>query len=104
MTQNTNNNPKKYLGWKNRETWNVMLHLNNDGYIDCFRNSLEYEFNNIDNVKSILKNIGTYELFIKYFNLQETKTMDGVHYLDSNLDYEELNEIISDIGAFYYAV
>jgi len=101
MTQKINKNPKKYLGWKNYKTWNVMLHLNNDSYIDCFKNNLEYEFNNIDIVKPIMRDIDTYKLFIEYFNLQDTQTTDGVSYLADTLDYEELNEIISDIVSSY---
>lgn len=101
MTQNIKKNPKKYLGWKNQKTWNVMLHLNNDGYIDSLKNNLEYEFNNRDNVKSIVRNIDTYKLFIEYFNLQDTHTMDDVNYLDDTLDYKELNEIIFEIVSSY---
>ena len=88
MTQNKNNKPKKYLGWTNYETWNVMLWINNIENI---------YFNVVD----ILKNTDytpTYREIIYILNLEDCRTGDNVAYLDIELNYEELNSAIKNIG------
>ena len=88
MVRNVNNNPKKYLGWTNKQTWNVMLWINGTE-------------NLYFSVVDILKNTDytpTYREVIYILNLEECQTGDGVCYLDSQLNYEELNQSISEMG------
>jgi hypothetical protein len=67
-----------YNGWKNYETWNVILWLDNDeGFY-----SLVQEFGN-----------RTYEDFVYDFLLEHTtETPDGVKWLDRKLDWEALDK------------
>jgi len=77
----------QYLGWTNRETWNVMLWINNTE-------------NLYFGVVGILKNttyIPTYREIIYMLNLEYSQTGDGVSYLNINLNYEELNNAIKNI-------
>ena len=79
---------EKYLGWTNRETWNVMLWINNTedlyfGVVDILRNSTYTP---------------TYKELIYILNLKDCQTEDGIYYLDINLNYEELNQAISEMG------
>ena len=77
----------QYLGWTNRETWNVMLWINNTE-------------NLYFGVVSILKNTTytpTYREVIYILDLEDSLTGDGVSYLDNKLNYEELNNAIKNI-------
>jgi len=88
MTQKINKNPKKYLGWTNHETWNVMLWINNieDIYFS---------------VVEILKNTNytpTYREIIYILHLEDCQTADGISFLNHKLNYDELNNAIKNIG------
>ena len=79
---------EKYLGWTNRETWNVMLWINNTenlyfGVVDILKNTTYTP---------------TYKEVIYMLNLEYCQTGDGVSYLDNTLNYEELNQSISEMG------
>ena len=78
----------QYLGWTNRETWNVMLWINNTenlyfGVVDILKNTTYTP---------------TYREVIYMLNLEYSQTGDGVSYLDNTLNYEELNQSISEMG------
>ena len=73
---------KTYYGWKNYETWNVALWLNNEGLVDYFNSEEE------------LKYIRSYRAYINYLNLDGQKTGDGVNYLHYSLDYKALTEML----------
>jgi len=78
----------QYFGWTNRETWNVMLWINGTenlyfGVVDILRN---------------ITYTPTYREVIYILNLEDSQTGDGVCYLDSQLNYEELNQAISEMG------
>lgn len=75
-----------YNGWKNYETWNVMLHIGNDYYLATYR------FNEDEKAQ-----ITSYRKFIEYFDLEDKLTMDGIHWLDSGLDYASLDEAIVEM-------
>ena len=79
---------EKYLGWKNYKTWNSMLWINNTenlyfGVVDILKNT-DYT--------------PTYREVIYILHLEDCQTGDGVSYLDIELDYEELNNAISEMG------
>jgi hypothetical protein len=79
----------RYNGWTNYETWNVALYLNNEEPL--YRAAVEYA-NGTDEP--------TYEGFIRQAiatgALLDPLTPDGVRWLDSGLDHEELDEVIRD--------
>ena len=74
----------KYNGWKNWETWNVALWINND-----YGNYL------------LAKESKDYADFIsKIFSLSYRRwlTGDGVSWTDPELDLEALDEVIQEIN------
>ena len=68
-----------YNGWANYETWNVALFINNDG--------AAYE---------IAMNVGNYNEFV--LNAPANKTFDGVLLTDSNIDKDEIDELITELN------
>lgn len=71
-----------YNGWKNYETWNVMLHIGDNNY----------QFDEDEKAQ-----ITSYRKFIEYFGLEDKFTSDGVYWLDSGLDYARLDEAIAEM-------
>lgn len=80
--------PNTYNGWKNRETWNVSLWINNTEGL--YRAAVE--FMKTDDAK-----INPYRGFIKANGLSNTATGDGVPYLSGRLDYNELNQMMREL-------
>lgn len=81
-------NKNNYNGWENQKTWTVALHINN---IEDIYFSIVYLLQNITYIP-------TYREVIYTLNLQHHQTYDGVYYLDNELNYEELNQVISEMG------
>jgi len=79
-----------YNGWKNRQTWNVALHIGND--YSLYKSAVEF-----------VKNIGDqnhnklYMKFVKHIGLRGERTPDNIAYDGSRLDYKALNEFMRDI-------
>jgi len=92
-----------YNGWKNYETWNVALWLQNDyplyqivkgykGYASPYlslRNDLIGTFNHL------MRPDTWQDEKIERFT-QETKTKDGVSFFDPKLDIDALDEMINE--------
>jgi hypothetical protein len=70
-----------YNGWKNRETWNVALWLQNDeGLYNLARSHKNYS-----TLKDELRELG------------QVETPDKVAYNDSGLDEERLTEMLEEL-------
>lgn len=77
---------EKYNGWKNYETWNVMLWINGT-----------YELNKLvaEIVNRSSKTL-TYKEVICGIGLDQCETPDGVAYISNKLSYKELNAAIRE--------
>tara|TARA_R110000868_G_scaffold262398_5_gene520822 strand:- start:1133 stop:1390 length:258 start_codon:yes stop_codon:yes gene_type:complete len=73
---------KTYNGWKNFQTWNVVLWLDND---EGLYNMVKYSDSE------------SYEDFVHDYLLEFTQaTPDGVGYLDPHIDQDALNAYIRE--------
>ena len=72
-----------YNGWKNRQTWNIALWINNDESL--YRIAIEY----VKQAKRI-----SYISFVKYAELQGAYTPDRIKYDGTRLDYKALTEML----------
>ncbi len=68
-----------YNGWKNYETWNVSLWINN--HSDLY---------------DIAKGSNNYREFVRNFDF-ESETGDGVSFVDDDLDIQELDALVAEI-------
>ena len=70
-----------YNGWKNYETWNVSLWIQNDeGMYACAQEAESYP-----------------DLMVHFFNNGLDETPDGVDFEDDALDFDALNEVVKSI-------
>lgn len=82
-------NENTYNGWKNRQTCNVALWINNDESL--YRSAVEY-------VKAHPKKTkGLYADFIKSNWMQDDKTPDGIKWLSTRIDHKALNEMMREL-------
>lgn len=77
-----------YNGWKNRETWNVSLWLNND--YDMYLEAVEY-------MKKNWKAVNPYRRFIYSVGLQNAVTGDNIMWISGKLDYNALNNMMREL-------
>jgi len=70
----------RYNGWTNWETWNVALWIGNDEYL--YREA---------------RRSHSYFDFVQRMGFETDSTPDGAKYVDSNLDYDELDEMIDEL-------
>ena len=68
-----------YNGWANWETWNVALWINND---EC---NYDLACASVD-----------YKQFMNAMSFESTSTPDGAAWNDKALDYDALNELITE--------
>jgi hypothetical protein len=78
---------KEYNGWKNRQTWNVALWINND----------EGLYNAAVDFMKTYKGKRTYRAFIKHEGLTDQRTPDNISFSGTRLDYKELNNMMLDL-------
>lgn len=79
-----------YNGWKNRQTWNVALWINNDEPL--YREAVAY----VKERKAAGKK-ATYYNFIKRAGLVGERTPDNISYSGTRLDYPALNEMMDEL-------
>jgi len=86
----TQTNIETYNGWKNYQTWNIALWINND---EGLYNSA------IDYMRNVYKGTGKcpYNYFINYAGLKGQRTPDNVSYSGTRLDYKALNEMMKEL-------
>jgi len=75
-----------YNGWKNRETWNVMLWLDNDENLYHAYQAFLKDY----------KGEQPYLDFIQDCGLDAQKTPDGVPYASPDLDFAALNKAMTE--------
>ena len=76
-----------YNGWKNRQTWNVSLWINNDEGL--YRAAVDF----MQNTKSK----APYKDFIGSTELEHSKTPDNIAFISTALDYVALNNMMRDL-------
>ena len=91
MTMTSTGIDNTYNGWTNYETWNVALYINNEEPL--YREAVRYakqcdrlgEFVNYNDFADVIS------------MLYGNKTADGVDWNDTELDIEELNEMLKEM-------
>jgi hypothetical protein len=79
---------KSYNGWKNRETWNVALWLNNEqGYY-----RMQQAFR--DHYKKTRSSKADYQAFLEFAGLEGEKTPDGISFSNMKID---TRAIVNDV-------
>lgn len=79
-----------YNGWKNRQTWNVSLWINNDESL--YRAAVAF-MQTHKTVKS------PYYKFIVAEGMDRERTPDNIGYISTRLDYKALNEMMRELIA-----
>ena len=78
-----------YEGWKNYETWNCALWINNDYplYLSATIFMKAY------------RGIKPYRDWVKIAGLENSQTKDGCKWLSSKLSYAELNQMMEGLNS-----
>ena len=80
-------NTNAYNGWKNRQTWNVALWINND--YNLYKSAVEF-------MKEHSNSRTPYMDFIKENYLEGEFTPDRIKWDGQQLDYKALNEMMQE--------
>lgn len=80
---------ESYNGWKNRQTWNVSLWINNEEWL--YNAARNYAIQNKGKSK-------LYAGFIKSMGMENDRTPDRIGYLTNVLDYKALNEMMLELA------
>jgi hypothetical protein len=79
----------EYNGWKNYDTWNISLWINNDENI--YNGAVEFMTNENPNPAD------PYRAFVISCGLEAQKTPDGVAYMAEGIDLEALNAMMKEL-------
>ena len=82
-----------YNGWKNYQTWNVSLWIQND---EGLYNDAVYYMNNVRTHKKN-KPRGGYSGFIRWTGRSDRRTPDQIRWISSKLDYRALDEMMQEL-------
>ncbi len=77
-----------YEGWKNRQTWNVALWINND--YPLYTSAVAFMKVNPDRHNP-------YKAFILSQGLSAERTPDRIGYISTRLDYDALNDMMREL-------
>lgn len=81
---------EKYNGWKNYQTWNVALWIQNDyGLYTAARDFVSRQKDK--NSRSL------YRRFIHTIGFERSQTPDRVHYMSNKLALSELNDMLKEL-------
>ena len=76
-----------YNGWKNYQTWNVSLWIDNDeGLYMAARDFME-----------TYKGRKPYVAFIRSLCMENDRTPDNIKWISTRLDYKALNEMMFEL-------
>ena len=75
-------------GWKNRQTWNVSLWINNGEAL--YRKAVDF-------MKTHIGCKSPYKAFIKFAGLENEKTGDGYRWISKALDYKALDDMMQEL-------
>ena len=81
------NNNNNYNGWKNRQTWNVSLWINND--YNLYMSAVEF--------MKKYKGKRPYASFIKSNGMEYDRTPDNIKYMSTRVCYKELNAMMMEL-------
>jgi hypothetical protein len=76
-----------YSGWKNYQTWNISLWINNDEPL--YRSAVAF--------MKKYKGKSPYASFIRSEGMTGDKTSDGVKWISTKISYKELNKMMRDL-------
>lgn len=79
----------EYNGWKNYETWNVSLWIQNDEGLYSMAKAFKHKYKPYDSFVESLRELGTEPIAME--------TPDKVAWNDSGLDIEALDEMIREL-------
>ena len=79
---------KTYNGWRNYETWNVSLWINNEESL--YRWAVKY-------VRCHPRMKHLYRGFVRSMGIGRGKTADGVKWVSDLLDYDALDQMMAEI-------
>lgn len=77
-----------YEGWKNYETWNVALWINNDYILYTAATSF---------MKIYKGGRAPYSNFIHSIGLTNAETADGIEWMSKKLSLNELNQMMREL-------
>lgn len=82
-------NTTTYNGWKNRQTWNCSLWINNDEGI--YRSAVEF--------MKRYSGRAPYAAFIESIAATGDKTPDGIAWISTRVSFRELNAMMRELVA-----
>ncbi len=79
-----------YGGWKNRQTWDIALWINNDESLyRCAINFMRKQKNTSE--------AGLYRRFIAEMGLEHSYTPDRVKWVSNKLSFDELDDMMREL-------
>ncbi|MFA7662775.1 MAG: hypothetical protein WCX88_02555, partial [Patescibacteria group bacterium] len=91
----TKREQQKYNGWKNYETWNIALWMQNDETL--YREAVAFVKHLSGEYASDTQRRHPYSAFIKAYGVQNHKTGDGVRYDNRKADRAELDAMLREL-------
>ena len=82
-------NNQTYEGWKNYETWNCALWINNEYALYKSASLFMKDY----------KGVKPYRDWVKAVGLTDQQTYDGCKWISNKLSYAELNDMMKGLNA-----